>query len=67
VTTTGTVIEFDDDRGWGTVRADGGAEHFFHCVAVADGSRTIAVGAAVRFVVRPGLLGRWEADRLEPV
>ena len=67
MTTTGTVIGFDDDRGWGTVRAEDGAEHFFHCVAVADGSRTIAVGAAVRFVVRPGLLGCWEADGLEPV
>ena len=66
MTTTGTVIEFDDDRGWGTVRAAGGAEHFFHCTAVADGSRTIAVGAAVRFVVRPGRAGRWEADGLEP-
>jgi CspA family cold shock protein len=66
VTTTGTVIEFDDDRGCGTVRTEDGAEHFFHCVAVADGSRTIAVGAAVRFEVRPGRLGRWEADGLEP-
>jgi cold shock CspA family protein len=66
VTTIGTVTEFDDDRGWGTVRAATGAEHVFHCTAVADGSRTIAVGATVRFVVRPGRLGCWEADGLEP-
>jgi cold shock CspA family protein len=64
--TAGIVTEFDDDRGWGTVRAGDGAEHFFHCVAIADGSRTIAAGTAVRFAVVPGHRGRWEATALEP-
>jgi cold shock CspA family protein len=63
---TGVVAEFDDDRGWGTIRAAAGAEHFFHCTAVADGSRTIAVGTAVRYTVVPGRLGRWEAAAVEP-
>jgi cold shock CspA family protein len=62
----GTVEAFDDDRGWGTVRAGAGGEHFFHCTAIADGSRTIEVGTPVRFVVIPGRLGRWEAAAIEP-
>jgi CspA family cold shock protein len=63
----GTVIEFDDKKGFGTVRADDGAEYFFHCTAVADGSRTIEPGAAVMFEVVPGRRGRWEATRLHPI
>ena len=62
----GEVVEFDDPKGYGTVRADDGAEHFFHCTAVADGSRTIDVGARVVFEVVPGRLGRWEAADLRP-
>ena len=41
-------------------------ELFFHCTAVADGSRTIAVGAPVVYQVVAGHLGRWEADELRP-
>lgn len=64
---TGTVTEFDDPKGWGTVTADDGAEHFFHCSAIADGTRTIGVGVSVTFDVVPGRLGRWEAANLAPV
>ena len=34
----GVVTEFDDDKGFGTVRAagDGGPDYFFHCTAIAD-------------------------------
>lgn len=58
----GVVTEFDHDRGYGTV-SDGGAEDgwFFHCTAIADGSRTIAVGTAVTFTLVAGRRGRWEA------
>lgn len=62
----GEVVAFDDERGWGTVRADDGTERWFHCTAIADGTRTIAVGAAVRYEVVPGRLGRWEAAGLTP-
>ena len=62
----GTVVDFDEHRGYGTVRGDDGVEHFFHCTAVADGSRTIAVGTAVTYDVVPGRLGRWEATDLRP-
>jgi cold shock CspA family protein len=63
---TGVVTEFDEPAGIGTVTADEGGEHFFHCTAIADGTRTIEVGARVRFEVVPGRLGRWEASDLRP-
>lgn len=63
---TGTVTEFDDPKGWGTVTADDGAAHFFHCSAIADGTRFIEVGTAVTFEVVPGNLGRWEAVAIAP-
>jgi cold shock CspA family protein len=62
----GTVAEFDEQRGWGSIRAEDGEEHFFHCTAIADGSRTIAVGTSVRYGVVAGRLGRWEASAIEP-
>jgi len=65
----GTVVEFDDDGGYGTVREEGedagaGTERFFHCTAIADGTRTIAVGAEVTFDVVAGLRGVYEARNL---
>jgi cold shock CspA family protein len=63
----GTVTAFDDVAGWGTVLCDDGRELFFHCVAIAGGSRTIAVGAPVRMLVRPGQRGRLEAWDVEPL
>ena len=62
----GEVIEFDDAAGIGTVRDDDGTERFFHCTAIADGTRTIAVGTKVTYEVGPGRGGRWEAYRLTP-
>jgi cold shock CspA family protein len=56
----GTVTAFDERRGLGVITAADGAEYSFHCTAITDGTRTIAVGAPVEFEVRPGLLGRWE-------
>jgi|SoiMethySBSTD1v2_1073268.scaffolds.fasta_scaffold02162_8 cold shock protein len=61
---TGIVDTFDDARGLGTVRSDDGAVLTFHCTAIADGSRSIAVGQPVRFTVVAGRLGRWEAGRI---
>ncbi|MBI2705321.1 MAG: cold shock domain-containing protein [Actinobacteria bacterium] len=60
------VAEFHDDKGFGTVRADDGTDYFFHCTAIADGTRTIADGATVLFIVVPGRLGRWEASGVQP-
>lgn len=63
---TGTVTDFDEERGLGVVTTDDGVEHHFHCTAIADGSRTIETGTAVRFDVIAGRLGRWEAWGIEP-
>jgi len=59
----GTVVAFDDPRGLGTIEADG-TEYPFHCTALVDGTRTIAVGTSVAFEVRPAGMGRWEATEI---
>ncbi|MFN8037954.1 MAG: cold shock domain-containing protein [Acidimicrobiales bacterium] len=63
----GTVRAFDDEAGLGEVVADDGVTYLVHCTAIADGSRTIAAGTAVRFSVVAGRQGRWEATDVEPV
>lgn len=63
----GSVASFDDPRGIGTVADEAdGREYFFHCTAIADGTRTIDVGAAVAFEVVPGRRGLWEAADIRP-
>ena len=66
-THSGTVVEFDAERGRGVVEDAGGARLDFHCTRVADGSRSVPVGATVRYEVVPGALGRWEAAAIEVV
>ena len=61
----GTVADFDEHAGFGTVRAEDGRELFFHCTQLTDGTRTIEVGAFVHFEIVPAPLGRWEAARVE--
>jgi cold shock protein len=63
---TGTVSAFDERRGLGEIRADDGTVYSFHCTVIADGTRTIEVGAPVKFEVVPGRLGRWEAAGIKP-
>lgn len=59
---TGTVVEWDESAGIGTVAAgDQGDRYFFHCTQIADGTRTTEVGQTVSFAIRPGHLGRYEA------
>ena len=66
-TVRGRVDSFDDPEGYGTVTAtDPEGTWFFHCTAIADGTRTVEVGAEVAFEVVPGRLGRFEATDLRP-
>jgi len=58
---SGVVEEFDDPRGLGVIAGDDGRRYPFHCTAIADGSRRIAVGTRVVFAVAAGHLGRLEA------
>ena len=57
----GTVAEFDEPKGYGTVRTTDGRDLFFHCTQIADGTRTIPLGATVEFEVVAGHKGNWEA------
>jgi cold shock CspA family protein len=61
----GNVIAFDEHVGLGEVRSEDGKVYLFHCVEIADGSRTIEVGAPVEFDLLLKL-GRFEASRLRP-
>ena len=62
---TGVVSAFDEARGLGRIDADDGTPFEFHCVEIADGTRSIAVGTAVRFGVL-AKLGRYEARAVRP-
>jgi len=62
----GTVVDFDDHVGLGHVDAEDGVHYLFHCVEIADGTRTIDVGARVRFDLMIKL-GSPEASNLRPV
>jgi cold shock CspA family protein len=62
----GVVEAFDDPRGLGTIRVDGGAALPFHCTGIADGTRTIPVGTRVAFAVVAGRVGQWEAADIAP-
>ncbi|MGB6059711.1 MAG: hypothetical protein WBF71_15765 [Microthrixaceae bacterium] len=63
----GTILEFDDDSGLGTVRdqADGSAFDF-HCTAIVDGSRHIDADVEVTFDLRATHGGRIEASQIVP-
>ena len=61
----GRVVDFDEHVGLGHVATDDGTEHLFHCVEIADGTRSIEVGAEVTFdLLRK--FGRDEAAQLRP-
>ena len=62
---TCTVVDFDGHVGLGHVDADDGGRYLFHCVEIADGTRTIDVGARVRFDLMIKL-GSPEASNLRP-
>jgi cold shock CspA family protein len=59
----GTVTEFDESRGLGEITDETGHAFRFHCVEIADGTRSIAVGTPVRFDVMTKF-GDYEAARI---
>ena len=63
---TGTVTEFDEAAGLGTVTADDGSAYAFHCTAISDGTRTIAIDTEVEFDLRPARHGAYEATAVTP-
>jgi cold shock CspA family protein len=62
----GSVTTYDDVAGYGELTEETGDVWWFHCTAIADGGRTADVGARVRFRLRPGHLGRYEANDIRP-
>jgi cold shock CspA family protein len=62
----GTVVDFDEHVGLGHVEATDGAVYLFHCVEIADGTRTIDVGAVVEFDLMIKF-GNEEARALRPL
>ena len=63
----GVVTDFDDEVGSGVIADDGSASSWFlHCTRIADGTRSIDLGAPVTFRVAPGPTG-FEAVDVRPI
>jgi CspA family cold shock protein len=59
----GRVASFDEPVGLGTIVDPDGIEFHFHCIEIADGSRTIPLGCEVEFDLL-AKFGRWEAANI---
>jgi cold shock CspA family protein len=57
----GRIETFDERRGDGRLLADNGEGFYFHCVNIADGTRTIQAGERVTAERVVGHLGHDEA------
>jgi cold shock CspA family protein len=57
----GRIEAFSDHRGDGLVRSVDGEGLYFHCVSIADGSRSVAIGETVTARRGVGHLGHDEA------
>ncbi|MGC8513701.1 MAG: hypothetical protein ACP5P1_11830 [Acidimicrobiales bacterium] len=64
----GTVVDFDVEVGMGTVEvnAETALRYRFHCTQIADGTRSVDVGARVGFVAVAGHGGVFEAAGIAP-
>ena len=62
----GTVVAFDAAVGLGQVQGADGVRFEFHCIELADGTRTIEPGTAVTFGLL-AKLGCYEAARITRV
>jgi CspA family cold shock protein len=60
----GTVREFDEAQGLGVIATADGNSFAFHCIEIADGTRTIDAGQAVSFRPLPRF-GAFQAGAIE--
>ena len=60
----GTVREFDEAKGLGVIAAEDDRAFPFHCIEIADGTRTIDAGQAVTFRLLPRF-GAFQAGAIE--
>ena len=65
MTIDGVVVGFDDDRGDGWIECDG-VRWYFHCVAIADGSRHLDNGLEVIGTRVAGHRGADEVSDVRP-
>ena len=63
---SGVVTSFDEHVGLGLITANDGTEYPFHCTQIANGTRTIALGAAVTFTIEKNRPKGPEAYALAP-
>ena len=61
----GVVAAFDEQSGLGIVATHDGVEYPFHCIEIADGSRTVDIGTEASFDLL-AKFGRWEAANIRP-
>ena len=61
------MADYDDHKGWGLVATEDGRLLFFHCTAIADGTRTILVDAEVEYDEVADPRGKPEAANLRLV
>ena len=62
----GTVSHFDDASGLGAIVSDDGTAFEFHCIEIADGTRTIEPDQRVAFE-RLARFGRFQAAAITKV
>jgi cold shock CspA family protein len=60
----GAVREFDEAQGLGVITGDDDRAFPFHCIEIADGTRTVDVGQAVTFRLLPRF-GTFQAGAIE--
>ena len=60
----GAVREFDEAKGLGVIAGDDERDFPFHCIEIADGTRTIGADQAVTFRVLPRF-GAFQAGAIE--
>jgi cold shock CspA family protein len=63
----GVIERFDERRGDGWLRVSDGETFYFHCVSIADGTRSIAVGVRAEARRCVGHQGHDEVVDVRPV
>ncbi|MCP2261196.1 cold shock protein (beta-ribbon, CspA family) [Streptoalloteichus tenebrarius] len=65
---TGTVKEYNPDKGWGYIAlADGSGDVYVHCSQIqVEGRRVLTIGQLVEFEVSHGPVGR-QARMVRPL
>ncbi|HZB41574.1 MAG TPA: cold shock domain-containing protein [Ilumatobacter sp.] len=62
----GTVSQFDDVKGLGVITTADGRAFPFHCIEIADGTRTIEAGQVVTFRPLPRF-GAFQAGAIDKI